>query len=155
MENIVESIKSSLKEFEDKKKAMVEELRKQFPGLLKPLFDESKKINSISWNQYTPYYADGNTPEFGVNHYLIINDTINEDEDAGFLSKELYTYDDQGEGVSVPNPDYDLRESIIVKSLSETIFSIPDEFLRDLFGDHVEIIVYKDGSIKVNEYEHD
>ena len=62
----LEKIKAELEAFEAKKKVFVEDLRKEFPTMFKELFDKSEKIESFSWTQYTPFFNDGDTCEFGV-----------------------------------------------------------------------------------------
>ena len=66
MSQVLESIKAKIEAIEAQKKAMVEELRTEFPKLFEELFAKSKLIDSFGWTQYTPYFNDGDTCEFGV-----------------------------------------------------------------------------------------
>lgn len=127
---IVEQIHAELTAFNEKKVALTETLRKDFPSLLAPLFDANPSVEKISWTQYTPYFNDGESCEFcAQTDYIIIN---GEDK-----------YDSEN-----------IEKSVFV-SFSSVLESIPYEFYLELFGDHVEITIKKDGTIKVDEYEHD
>lgn len=154
---IIDRIKGELKAFNEKKKALVEELRKDFPGLIKPLLEESQLINSISWTQYTPYFNDGdecvfrsNACDFGINGGLYGE---NHDENGTeFWRKEAYSYIHKK---YMPNDDYNENEAKIHEGLSEILGEIPDEFYEELFGNHVKITIFKDGTIDIEEYNHD
>lgn len=54
-----------------------------------------------------------------------------------------------------PNPNYNKFESDVLNEMSDIINSIPEEFLRSLFGDHVKVTVYRDGRIETDGYEHE
>lgn len=126
---IVEKINAELQAFNDKKKELVESLRKDFPALLAPLFAQSETIESIGWTQYTPYFSDGDECVFGVNELEYVN---------GEYDTELDDSDNQ-----------------IISEFQSVLSSIPDEFYRDLFGDHALVTIHRDGRIEVEEYEHD
>lgn len=156
--SIINRIKGELKTFEEKKKALVDELRKEFPNLLQPLLEQSEIIESISWVQYTPYFNDGDectfssyAADFGFNGKTYRDNFVT---NADFWSKEIYDYT-SGRYKKVPNPGYIEKEASIIDGLSEILSEIPDDFYKDLFGDHVEITIFKDGRILINSYAHD
>lgn len=150
---ILEKIKAELKVFEDKKKKLTEELRKEFPKLLQPLLEQSKVIDSISWTQYTPYFNDGDECEFSVHvDDLQINGLSEyelEDNPASILTKRVYN---QG---YKPNPNYDAIEGKILENIKNVLTEVPDDFYKDLFGDHAYITINKSGEIKVDGYDHE
>lgn len=151
MSTVLERIKAELAAFEEKKKAFVEELRKEFPTMFAPLFEKSKRIKSISWTQYTPFFNDGDSCEFGVNTDL--GDYVNRDIDS-----EDDEDDDNGNNnwtSEYYKDDYDPVEAAILGEFEEVLESIPEEFMKDLFGDHVRVTITKDGKIDVSEYDHD
>lgn len=155
--SIVEKIKTELKAFEEKKTAFVSELKKEFPALLKPIFDKSKKITSIGWTQYTPYFNDGDTCEFGVNHDDIY---INGEDESGidFLDwrmKYALKGEEKYKKELADNKNLDYEEYTIVEEFKEVLSSIPEEFYKDLFGDHAKITINADGTIETDEYEHE
>lgn len=176
--NLVESIKLEFQKFEQKKQELCEKLRVEFPQLIKPILDRSIRINSITWNQYTPYFMDGNECVFSTNiKYMRVNDEDDDIQDCEWLSESIYkTLENEeelkqaeelharkgyrsgveiGRGGYIPNPKRDELEYNVVKDLQEILTSIDDQFYKDLFGDHVEVTVYRDGRIEVSEYDHE
>lgn len=124
----LEKIKQEMAAFEEKKNALVEELRKDFPTILKPLFEAHPTFYSIKWHQYTPYFNDG--------------------DECTFSSMANYAdaFDEEGE---------ELDDMTSIEDFQEVLGEISDDFYRDLFGDHAEVTVYRDGTISVDEYDHD
>lgn len=182
MSQILDNIKAELAAFNEKKKALTEQLREEFPAMFAPLFAQSKRINSFSWTQYTPYFNDGDSCTFGVrNEDIDINGTNLDDADGdiAFLDKYVYepiTAENQaahdafnaspegrkwyvgyaiGKNGNFPNPAYDTAEGKVVQEIQALLGSIPDEFYEELFGDHKKITVHRSGEIEVEEYEHD
>lgn len=169
----IEKIKKELEAFEEKKKAFVEDLRKEFPTMFEELFEKYPKIESIGWNQYTPYFNDGDECTFGVHtDYLYVNGEHEEEIEA--LSEEqfetitaenleahklynkegYYSKRKIGDFGCFPNPLADKQMCDAVKEFKSVIQSIPDEFMKELFGDHSQITLSKEG-IKVENYDHD
>ena len=129
---IVEKINAELQAFNAKKQELVENLRTEFPVLLAPLFEKSKMINSIGWTQYTPFFNDGEECTFSVHELNHVNG-------------EYYdSYDDDN-----------VVDENVVEQFQSVLSSVPDDFYRDLFGDHVLVTVHRDGRIEVEEYDHD
>lgn len=151
MSEIIEKIKQELADFNEKKQAMIGELRRKFPELFKHLFGKSNKIDSISWTQYTPYFNDGDSCEFGVyNDNLYINGEYDDPAWYSWRSEYPEYHEELSEKGKV-----DLDECQIVRDFKEILQSIPDEFYEDLFGDHVMVTIFKDGRVEVEEYSHD
>lgn len=125
----VESIKEIFYKFQVEKNKLLEKFKEDLPKILTPYFEESDNIQSISWTQYTPYFNDGDSCEFGRNEDLKVN--------GGY--------------------DYELSEkdSKLIYEMENIFNSIPEEFYLDLFGDHVRVTCHSDGRIEVEDYEHD
>lgn len=97
---VIEKIKAELAAFEEKKRAFVAELRKDFPTMFTELFAQAPKLKSVSWTQYTPYFNDGDTCEFsahtddlyvnGSNSNYDDDDYDEDDEDAISINPTLY-----------------------------------------------------------------
>lgn len=139
---IVEKIKQSIKEFDEKRKELVEQLKKDFPALLAPLFEKYPGVKNVRWTQYTPYFNDGDSCEFSTNAgYADLNWDGSEDEED-----DEETETTKAEVVEVPDEAED--------EFQEVLASIDDSFYKDLFGDHVEVTVSRDGTINIEEYEH-
>lgn len=174
---MLEQIKSRIAEINKQKEELTAQLRKDFAPMLKPLFEKSEgKIKSISWNQYTPYFNDGDECTFSVHadldYSLKLNGSSFEDyeEENRLFGSPKYAMKKYLEGEQVYqewitrypedalNPDTkeeDLKLYKIAQEFESILNSIDDEFFKDLFGDHVEVIVNESGAIEVEEYEHD
>lgn len=122
------NIKEKVEKVKEVQKELWAENQKQveaaFKDIVKDIFVGFPNIESFSWTQYTPYFNDGDECNFTVNTYGI---KIN-DEDS-----------------------YDNKE---MKIITEFLNAIDDNIMESLFGDHVEICVYKD-KIEISEYEHE
>ena len=150
--SVLENIKQKLAAMEEQKKAMVAELQTEFPALFKELFEKSKLINTVAWTQYTPYFNDGDTCEFSVHSDdLYVNDEYADDLEWYSWKIKYNDYDEELKN----DPNFNREESEIVREFSEIISSIPDEFLKDLFGDHARVAISRDGTVEVEEYDHD
>ena len=51
--------------------------------------------------------------------------------------------------------DYDKEFSPATKSVSDFLGNFEDDDLETMFGDHIQIMVARDGTIETEEYEHD
>jgi hypothetical protein len=116
-------------------KAEVEELRvklqktgEQFLAQnFKELFEKYPKLETISWSQYTPYFNDGEECIFRSNHkYADI------------------------EGTELSDKEHDVIEEEIKQFMNQ----LDNELLKNLFGDHVQLVVSKEG-ISVEDYDHE
>jgi hypothetical protein len=131
---IVEKIKAEMAVFDEKRKALAAELQKNFPELFKEFFAKHAWVESFKWRQYTPYFNDGDECTFGVRQDyddIDINEVNHWDDDKREERKPVY------------------------KELSDILTSVPEEFYKDLFGDHVEVLINRDGTVETDEYDHD
>lgn len=60
----------------------------------------------------------------------------------------------QSDETSLARFDKDLSAFIQAQEVTRALSNIPDEIMEELFGDHVRVVITKDG-IDVAEYEHD
>lgn len=152
MSNVLDKITNELATFNEKKKALTEELRKEFPALFAPIFADSKRIESFAWTQYTPYFNDGDECVFGVRQDdLEIN---GEDEYDAEWRDWRAKYPQYHEELKAAG-EVDFAEMALIEQIQNVLHTVPDDFYKELFGDHVKVIVHKSGEIEVEEYEHD
>ncbi len=178
---ILEKIKDEISAFDQKRKALVAELQTEFPVMFKTIFEQAPKLKSFGWTQYTPYFNDGDTCEFGVHFdYPYINGA-NEDYDESDISIKIFDYkkleteedvrinDELAEKIKYNwykgkkigekglcyNERYDEAAASAVDQIKQVMKSIPDDFFRDLFGDHALVTLNSDGTVVVEECEHD
>lgn len=131
---LVEKIKAELAAFDEKRKTLAAELQKNFPELFKGFFAKHTWVESFKWRQYTPYFNDGDECTFGVCQGY-------DDIDIN----EVNYWDDENREERKP----------VYEELSDILTSVPEEFYKDLFGDHVEVIINRNGAVETEEYEHD
>jgi hypothetical protein len=138
VEEFKQKMKSANEIFEGLKKQAGSALRSQIGIEVAMILQDSKKIKSIGWKQYTPYFNDGEECEFGT---TIRDLDINGEWYQSFLK---------------PNKEeYDAHEAGLVKKIKTYLSPIEDEVLIDLFGDHVEIVIHNDSRIEVLAYDHE
>lgn len=144
-----------LKMFIDSKQQELTQLMQtEFHKGLGRLFETYPQIETIRWNQYTPYFNDGDVCEFSVNvdpdYGLTINGTERDEfcefdkvEDSNTWSG--YRYDRR-----ITNPDmYNLFEPV-----SDFLSAFGEDYMKQAFGDHAEITIDRQG-VTVERYDHD
>jgi len=131
---VLEKVKTKIAEFDAQRVALMNDLKKDFSPMLLPLFQKYPDVKSISWQQYTPYFNDGDSCEFSVrNDDIYIN---------GYDEYEMSKADRE-------------KFSPAKTEFEDLLTSIPEDFYKDLFGDHKEVKILCNGEIEVEEYEHD
>jgi hypothetical protein len=114
----------------------------------------------LNWTQYTPYFNDGDTCEFRFNSLRV--------KLKPEYIKDKEKYEEYEEGFEVTDLGYYAKEANIIKTpfvniqegLSEDLETLEDilneseDELKDVFGDHAEIIVTPE-KLEVTEYDHE
>lgn len=132
-----------------------------FEDWCKSVFEKYPKIESFGWNQYTPYFNDGDTCTFSANtDYLSVNGEYVDDcewtgatkvTNWGTYNRETKVYDGR---VEVPNEKYDKELEDATDEIRNFLHTFDDDFYIRKFGDHSEITVTKEG-VEVDDYDHD
>lgn len=127
----------------------------------KEIFEKYESLESFSWNQYTPYFNDGDTCVFSANtDYINVNGEYAQDSEWysetnvtswGTYNREAKKYEGR---VEVPNPSYDAELASATNEIQDFLNNFDNEFYIGRFGDHSEITVSREG-IEVEECEHD
>lgn len=149
-----EELKKMNEELEVLKKNHLERSKEMFTTVSKLLFEKHPALESFQWQQYTPYFNDGEECTFSANKdYLSINGI---EADTNFKDKEITNYSGANKAPypMKTNEDYNPDLALAEEDAIEFLSNIDDSVLRDLFGDHVEITVFKDRT-EVEEYDHD
>jgi hypothetical protein len=143
------------------KEEMLEASNKIFTEMTKVIFEEHPKVKSFGWNQYTPYFNDGETCAFSANvDYIYINGVSVDESDwiseniitsYGNWNREEKVYKNRTE---VPNLNYDSELVKANDEIKEFLCNFDEEFFMSQFGDHAEVTVTSEG-VSVDEYEHD
>ena len=131
--------------------------KETFAESLAPFFAANPHIEGVTWQQYTPYFNDGDTCEFNVyKPALILNEQVARILNPEGKFNKKYDYSDYD------NPrrfeSWNLRATAY--NLEKIGFNavwdkIPQEVFASVFGDHVEVCIMRDGTVTVEEYQHD
>lgn len=143
---------------------MIQEFGEQaIKEYLREFWEKNPTIKSIKWQQYTPYFNDGDACEFSVYEVGGFIEGLSEPDDGDYEDGHLdswsimYKYWDK-----ISTMDRDIREDWItekhpeyaaLKKLNE-IWSNNEIALLSVFGDHVQITADRD-KIQVEEHSHD
>lgn len=152
------NIDNLINEYNQSKKQFQEKMKTEFKNLFIDFFQKNPEVVTVGWNQYTPYFNDGDACVFNSNaDYAFATNT----SDYENIEYGEYVGDDY-ENVWLDGGEYgDFNSELIpkhvaenVRSLRKSLGKIPDEIYLQLFGDHVTVFAHKDGFTEV-EYCHD
>jgi hypothetical protein len=149
-------------ELENYKKEMMEKGQSLLQKYFNEFFEDFPEVKGLKWEQYTPYFNDGDECIFHVYFgYITFKDIEDEDEDEYLEESETwiecwsYRYDlkrQYGEDQTMwPERESERYEAI--KELEKTLTSNP-EILKSVFGDHCRVLVTPGGA-EVSECYHD
>jgi len=174
---------SNLEKFTHLKKSMdllraeyKETAATMFGEVSQQLFDQYPTLLSFSWTQYTPYFNDGDSCTFSANTDYLRYEFSDTERSTG--EKDEYDDDNEGEeynaetlrrrkeraplglllydsypagGIAQPLNEHEE----IALAVGEFVQQFDEEILQDMFGDHVRVVVKRDGTVDADEYEHD
>ena len=149
-------------ELEAMKEEIMNKGRDTMAESFKKTFEIHPEVKAISWEQYTPYFNDGESCEFGVNDFSIVTADVDVAEDVlnGIALEAVY-----GEYYGKLEDDDNIKVLSSYKDKTKTYAdiwdissfaqsSIGEDLFGFLFGDHSKVIVTREG-IDVVDYEHD
>jgi hypothetical protein len=158
LSTLLEEFKQFKFDFQEKAKASMNEVFKGF-------FNQNPSISAIIWQQYTPYFNDGDTCEFGVHDFHFFIGPESEIENLSPWGEYQgdredcycdYCFDRawMTEGQKALVESAQINEEAIEEF--ESVFN--DREMEDIFlstfGDHCYVIATKDG-FQVEELNHD
>lgn len=134
------------------------------------LFEENPRLKSFSWNQYTPYFNDGEECVFEANYrYLEVNgfDEYGEyqpRDDQEHNSLNIFkNIDSKNEGdwrnpkiVFKPKDDSEetKQDAQTLQNIFDLLKSFENREYKDMFGDHVTVTVTREG-VQTEYCDHD
>lgn len=125
------------------------------------VFETFPGLRSIQWAQYTPYFNDGDACTFSVHECRV---QFTEEYWSSLSETEKECFYEYGDGWEFD--DYQLKQLAAtgkgeeLRKLSQAIRELDsiknnlEEMLEETFGNHVKVIVSRDG-IKTKEHRHD
>jgi hypothetical protein len=151
------------RKFQEQAQAMFKEITKEF-------FDKNPGITGVVWTQYTPYFNDGDTCEFGVNEPTFTNAPVDEMSEVRWGEYEGETDGvwacENIHSVLESDRDYYKETADLIRAaggvdpescrLMATAIGSSDmeNVMKAMFGDHVKVIATREG-FDVDDYDHD
>lgn len=129
-EQILQQIKDAKAEIARQKAELQKVIQANFHSLFQELFSKYPEMETITWNQYTPYFQDGDECIFSAN----VSDALVNGKDR---------YDVRG----------DAKAMARLQDVTNFLALFDDEDYKGMFDDHVEITVTRE-KILVEEYDH-
>lgn len=148
-------------QFEAAKKRFTDEGKEALAGAFKEFFAKHPRAGCIRWEQYTPYFNDGDTCTFGVGEWTVhraVEDATDEDGDYVDLSGRCLYHELTGRSWE---PGYE--ERVAARSADDVAFiadfeallaACSEELLLAVLGDHVQVVATADG-FTVEDYDHE
>lgn len=160
------SLVSAQKKIEEAVAAAQAGASEQLAESFQQFFADHPQVHTIYWHQFTPYFNDGDTCEFGVGEasFLFIDENgavrgINEPEITRY-SNELTDWDDFKNSDGSVWKGFHSRLPFVTRKTYDACRKLADELYGSIaaldaaFGDHVQVIVTRDG-ITVEFFDHD
>lgn len=153
--SLIESISEKFSDFEKEKRKLADSLKENFQTIFMPIFEKYPEIKAFGWTQYTPYFNDGESCEFSVNELSAAGGDDEVDErDWLWEGLPSLDYKDKTKLSSYAQSWATLEMVHDLDALNEAFTKIPDDVFENMFGDHVYVVVDRDG-VTVEEYDHD
>lgn len=136
------------------RKTMRELGKSVFAAAATTVFENNPNLQSFGWRQYTPYFNDGDTCTFNVYNDEL---TVNGEEDLGMWDHEQWSDPEYKWKPDYAEYGFESIEEIqkVAKDLHELMSSFEEEDYELMFGDHCTVTVNRDGSVDIEEYDHD
>jgi hypothetical protein len=155
--DIIEKLRKQMSDAEAEVQKVRKEMRAQGRAAIEPVFkhflEENPDIAAIRWEQYTPYFNDGEECHFRLRQFCLEftddfrSKHMNEDFDAQYAEEEKWY---EGEAWYV-SKESTYGQSVLAK------FKAFENQIRDqslfyaIFGDHVRVTATRNG-LSVDDY---
>ena len=162
-----EAIRQKTAALQEQIKALQAEAAEQIKPLLMQFITDNPQVERVQWTQYTPYFNDGDECTFRLNEPEFFFGGEESDEDGyeegttsfGNAIKDGvrgYQWNSEPFRPSEYLPTLEacsVETQRACEALAKELGGLEDA-LKTLFGDHVKVIVTRDG-VEVEEYDHD
>lgn len=164
LENVVKEFEKINTEFQNQKTQACEKFKAAFEAFMKDFFKLVPQVKQVHWDQYTPYFNDGDTCTFSVNEPYFSNylhnsdeDDYDEDEEDEDTEKEdkyewgITTWEIRDQEYTTYGLNEEQKNLLVF--VNDMIYGNED-FFYEMYGDHQQIIITEKG-IENDYYEHD
>lgn len=150
VDNISVFFEGLAKEMEELKKIVSDRGKEIFKEGVSSIFTEYPNLRSFSWQQYTPYFNDGEECVFRVHSdYVDIKF-----KDGRSPANNIPVHEGEME-YYITDGDITREDVPMLIKIGQLINAVPSNIMKDIFGDHTEITCYDDGGFQVEHYEHE
>jgi len=134
----VEILIDLLNEIEERKKKITKKL---VIKSVVELLNKGEKLTHYYWNQYAPYFNDGDPCYFSVNA----------------CSDYLFDYydEDDEESIGYNQEDLSKHDLDILDKIGNLLTSIDKDLMEAFFESSSEITITREGNVTIEYYEHD
>ena len=152
------SLQQLATDFEEEYKKLEEKAKSMVFDEFKKVFERHSELTAIVWTQYTPYFNDGDTCEFGVHDFTITNLPVEEIQNVTGWGEYDGEYLTEGPDATHfvtslwGSSSNDFPDVVALEKFAST--TIGEGVFKGAFGDHVIVRVTRDG-IDTEEYDHD
>jgi hypothetical protein len=127
--------------YEEYREAVDNITERDLVALTIDFFLKNPNIASFTWDQYTPYFMDGEPCIFSVNtHYMrvqYLSGEVPPDAEAIWHGGDEYVVPEEG------------------RVLLRDFCRVPEDVFLNLFGDHSEVTISNLGVVTRTEFQHD
>jgi len=165
MMSFTDNMNELIESFTSFKQTIQEKLKKEFKTIIAKLFEENSELKAIVWEQYTPYFNDGDPCIFQVNDFAFTNATGDDLQDIRYGK-----YDGKNEDVRAlssyttltskwaRDEDKEYAKLIDFETCKKVGQLMSSSEMKDVmlatFGDHVRVIATREG-FSIEEFDHD
>jgi hypothetical protein len=152
------TIKQRFKALKKSKKDLEKQIQKLgkefFAEETKSLFAKHPELKTFAWVQFTPYFNDGETCYFSADLDTIYINEDEDDEGEGIYAGSVASYIKSGKDWD-DKPFTPTANDLAAVDVSKFLNQFDEDLLEDIFGDHVKVVVHRNGKVEKQEYDHD
>lgn len=126
----------------------VKEMKEGLTEIFKGFFQYQPTVQAVVWEQYTPYFNDGEECVFRVGDPVYVTKNF----DPKNRENSSYEYEDDELYESVN--EYEKSELSKACSAFSKLLHRNDEILKELYGNHVTVFLTPE-EVFVTDYDHD
>lgn len=140
---IVNTLNSYVKKIEEAKEEYRKAGKSLFQEAADVFFAEFPEVKAVVWNQYTPYFNDGDPCYFRIGDIYMVG--------------EGYDEDDMGDAYSYEESPIKNQSKKLEKAFNEfsKLINQNDDLMESLFDDHVTVHLRPGKEPEALEYDHE
>lgn len=170
----VDALQSAIDEMQKMQAKIKEYYAEAFKATCKHLFETYPTLESFGWTQFTPYFNDGDSCEFGVctdEWYMRINGECPEESEEWDYDSERSGWYSRATGEKIEYKDVrqdrksyvyntgvfhktDEKLTEALRTVQAFINAMDEDSLKAMFGDHAQVIVTSE-KVETEHFDHD